>query len=537
MLTELVVRNLGIIDELSLVFGAGMTVVTGETGAGKTLVVSAIDLLTGGRADASLVRPGADQADIQGRFVVGDTETVVRRVIPRGGRSRVYVNDHMSTVAALSERAGELVDLHGQHSHQSLLKGSVQCALLDRFGGVDDSELAALLAELKLVNKEFSNLGGDVRARTREIDLLRHQLAEIEAAAIEDQDEDARLDAEETLLADAGAARQAAESAVARLDADGPAAKSVATVIDVLQGWSVFTDLVARLHDVVAELSDVVAEIRHRGESIDEDPERLELLRTRRAQLSGLRRKYGETLQEVVAFGADTAERLTELEGYDHKAAALDAKRSHLFAKLTKERASLLAARTNAAPRFAHEVERKLRNLAMPDARLKVRVLGESGSDVAFELAANPGHEPRPLNRVASGGELARTMLALRMVLTAGPPTLVFDEVDAGIGGEVARTVGASLAALADRHQIMVVTHLAQVAAFADHHVTVTKDGTNTAVSVARLLDEDARLVELSRMLSGSPDSMAARDHATELVNAARVLRRLPGSGLVPGGH
>ncbi|NCG36717.1 MAG: DNA repair protein RecN [Actinobacteria bacterium] len=524
MLTELLVRDLGVIDELSLVLGEGMTVVTGETGAGKTLVVGAIDLLTGGRADASLVRPGATEAEIQGRFVRGDDELIVRRVIPREGRSRVYINGHLATVSALTDHGVDLIDLHGQHAHQSLLKPAVQRAALDQFGGVDTGPLATLLDELRAVDADLSELGGDERSRAREIDLLRHQLAEIEAAGVEDGDEDGRLDEEESLLADAGAHREAARTAVAALDGDGPAAASVAEALQVLDVRSPFSDLVSRLRGVQAELADIAAEARDRAEQIDDDPERLELLRHRRAMLRELRRKYGETLEEVVAFGVESSDRLAELSSFEERANTLDDRKAGLLAELTRVRAEVLSVRTEAAPRFAAAVEKNLKGLAMAGARLEVTVGGEAGDDITIRLAANAGHDPQPLSKVASGGELARAMLALRLVLTSGPPTLVFDEVDAGIGGEVAHTVGANLAALTSDHQVLVVTHLAQVAACADHHVAVSKrevDG--VTVSAAHLLADDARIIELSRMLSGSPDSSAAREHAEELINSARL--------------
>ncbi len=526
MLAELVVRNLGVIDEVSLVLGEGLTAVTGETGAGKTLIVGAIDLLTGGRADASLVRPGADEAEIQGRFVVGDDELIVRRVIPRDGRSRVYINGHLATVSALSDHGADLVDLHGQHAHQSLLKPGVQRAALDQFGGIDTQLLASLLDELRATERALDELGGDDRARAREIDLLRHQLAEIEAVGIQDADEGARLDDEESLLADATAHREAAAQTVSLLDADGPAANGIAAAIAALDGRSPFNDLSVRLHGLAAEIADVAAEARSRSEGIDDDPVRLEALRERRALLRELRRKYGETLDDVLHYEQGTAARLAELMAFDERAAELDARRAALLADLTRVRAEVLGARTEAAPRFAEAVEAHLAGLAMAGARLDVTVAGEAGEEVTIRLAANAGHEPQPLNRVASGGELARTMLALRRVLTAGPPTLVFDEVDAGIGGDVANTVGQNLGDLARTHQVLVVTHLAQVAAFADRHVAISKrtvDG--ETLSDAVVLDDDARITELSRMLSGSPDSSSARQHAQELVAGASSRR------------
>lgn len=521
MLTELVVRDLGVIHELSLVLGPGMTAVTGETGAGKTLIVGAIDLLTGGRADASLVRPGADEAEIEGRFVHDDEEIVVRRVIPRDGRSRVYLDGRLATVGALSEHGAHLVDLHGQHAHQSLLKGPVQRGALDRFGAIDTSALAALVDDLRAVDAALEELGGDERARAREIDLLQHQVDEIEAAGIADADEDARLDREEDLLADATAHREAAGVAQGLLDADGSAAGGVAEALAALDGRAPFDDLATRLRSVAAELADLAAEVRDRAEQIDDDPERLGALRERRALLRELRRKYGDDLAEVESFAREAGERLAELRSHDARAAALDVRRGELSSALAKEQARVRAARAAAAPRLAEAVEGHLAGLAMAGARLAVDVDGPAGDDVRFLLAANAGHDPQPLAKVASGGELARTMLALRLVLSAGPPTLVFDEVDAGIGGSAAATVGNSLAALADTHQVLVVTHLAQVAAVADHHVAITKQAVEgSTVSAATLLDREARITEVSRMLSGSPDSDAAREHAIELLGA-----------------
>ena len=522
MLTELAVRDLGVIDELSIVLGAGMTAVTGETGAGKTLVVGAIDLLTGGRADPSLVRPGASEAEIEGRFVLGDDEYVVRRVVPADGRSRAYINGRLASVGALAELGADLVDLHGQHAHQSLLKSPVQRGALDRFGGVDTSSLESLKDDLRSIDSALAELGGDSRARAREIDLLRHQVAEIDQAAISDGDEDERLDAEESLLADAGAHREAAAAAVQLLDADGPVAEELGRAMAALADRQPFSDAFERLNVASAELADLAADLRERAETIDDDPARLEALRDRRHTLRELRRKYGDTLDEVLEFGSESADRLVDLERHDERAAELDARRAEVEALLAAERASVRTARSDAAPRMAEAVESNLVELAMRGSRLDISVEGDAGEDVTLRLAANVGHDPLPLTRVASGGELARTMLALRLVLTAGPDTLVFDEVDAGVGGEAARAVGRSLSSLTDRHQVLVVTHLAQVAAFADHHVNVHKvERKGVVASEVTILDLDDRVIELSRMLSGSPDSASAREHAEELLAGA----------------
>ena len=522
MLTELAVRDLGVIDALSIVLGPGMTALTGETGAGKTLVVGAIDLLTGGRADAALVRPGAPQAEIEGRFHTDGEETVVRRVIPSDGRSRAYIDGHLATVGALGELGRAQVDLHGQHAHQSLLRGGVQRAALDRFGAVDTARLESLIDDLRAVDAGLAELGGDARARFREIDLLRHQLAEIDGAAISDPDEDERLDHHESRLADASAHREAAARAVGLLGADGMVSEGLAQAQAVLAGREPFVELTGRLADAAAEIADVASETRSLSEALEDDPAALAAVRDRRQLLAGLRRKYGSTLGEVLDFRSQAAARLAELEGYEERAARLEQRRSEGSERLAAERSRVLDQRAVAAPRLAAAVEQHLAELAMGGARFAVSVDGEAGERVSFQLAANPGHEPVPLRSAASGGELARTMLALRLVLSTGPPTLVFDEVDAGIGGTAAQAVGRSLAQLTGAHQVIVVTHLPQVAAYADHHAVLGKsEAHGSAVVGLRTLEGEDRLVELSRMLSGSPQSASARQHAEELLAVA----------------
>ncbi len=522
MLTELVVRNLGVIEDMELVLGTGMTAVTGETGAGKTLVVGAIDLLTGGRATPALVGPCAPEAEVEGRFVTGERETVLRRVIPADGRSRAYIDGHLATAAALEELGCDLVDLHGQHTHQSLLRGPIQRSVLDSFGAVDTATMAGLTDELRSVEAGLAALGGDARARFREIDLLRHQLSEIDGAAISDPGEDERLDRDESVLADAAAHRQAAAHAMRLLSADSEVSDGLGRAQTVLAGREPFAGLVSRIVDASAEIADIAADARACLEAITDDPAALAALRERRQLLAGLRRKYGSTLGEVLDFRSEAAGRLDELEGYETRAASLEARRSEVSERLGAERARVLAARSEAAPRLAAAVGSRLAELAMGAARLSVDVSGDAGEQVSFRLAANPGHEPLPLSRVASGGELARTMLALRLVLTAGPETLVFDEVDAGVGGTAARAVGSSLAALSIDHQVIVVTHLPQVAAYADHHLALEKAEVagSTRVGLRTVVGED-RLVELSRMLSGSPQSASALQHAEELLESA----------------
>jgi len=532
VLEELAVRDLGVIEALRLVLRPGMTALTGETGAGKTLVVDAIELLVGGRSDPSLVRAGAEEAWVEGRFRVAeelgsapdeDDEVVLARAIPATGRSRAYVNGRLATVAELRSWGERLVDLHGQHAHQSLLTPVVQRAALDRYGGVDLGPLHAARHERRAVEEQLSALGGDERARARELDLVRYQVDELARASITGPDEDEALDAEESVLSDAVAHQEAAALAATALGDDGGAADGLGRAVAAVAGRAPFTDHERRLRAAVAEVADLAVELRATGEGIADDPRRLAAIRERRQVLSDLRRKYGSTLAEVLAFQAEAEARLHELEQHDRRAAALDEARRRAEAAEAEAAAVVAAARRRAAGPLAGAVAEHLHDLAMPRARVEVAVEGEGPADeVTLRLAANPGSPPQPLAKVASGGELARAMLALRLVLTAGPPTLVFDEVDAGIGGEAAVSVGRALAALAATHQVLVVTHLPQVAAFAGAHVRVTKRSDEDAtVATIEDLDEAGRVDELSRMLSGLPESTTARQHASELLALA----------------
>ncbi|HEX7276660.1 MAG TPA: DNA repair protein RecN, partial [Acidimicrobiales bacterium] len=506
MLVELHVRDLGVIADLTLVLQPGMTALTGETGAGKTLVVEAIELLVGERADPVLVRPGADEARVEGRFVVGEEEVVLARVVPRAGRSRAYVDGHLATVAELAEIGGRLVDLHGQHAHQSLLGGRVQRAALDRFGRIDLAPLAAARTKVTAVDGALAGLGGDARARAREIDLLAFQVGELDAAGLTDPDEDDALEVEEELLAEATAHRQAGVAAHAALRDDGGAADAVALAIEAVGGRKPFAEIESRLRSVAAELDEAAADARRTADAIAEDPERLDQVRARRRQLRELCRKYGERLSDVLEYGADARMRLAELHSHDERVTELEEERIVAVAAVEQAAAAVGRARREAAPRLAAAVERHLRELALPRARFEVAVAAQeddpAGTTATFLLGANPGEVALPLAKVASGGELARTMLACRLVLSDAPPTLVFDEVDAGVGGQAALAVGRALASLGGQHQVLVVTHLAQVAAFADHQVAVTKDERDgRTVADVRRLDDHQRVVELSRML------------------------------------
>jgi len=536
MLVELRVENLGIIADLQLVLGDGMTVITGETGAGKTLIVDALDLLCGGRADPALVRDGADQARVEGRFVDGEVEVVLARVVPLSGRSRGYVDGHLATATELADCGRALVDLHGQHAHPSLLVPAEQRALLDRFAGAPAAaaraDLATARAARRRVEEEQAEIGGDDRSRARQLDLLRYELAEIDAAGIEDPEEEAALASEEEILADAEAHRAALDEAHALLE--GAAQDAVGAASAAIATREPFASLAERLRALQIETAEAAHDLRVAAEQIVADPQRLSDVQQRRARLRELVRKYGPTLADVQAYGREARERIAQLEGHEARAAALADALAAADRGVVKAAKALSAARTKGAGPLAAAVEEQLRELAMPAATFEVSVepgdfatAGDDGADeVTFLLAPNPGESARPLARAASGGELARAMLALRVVLSAAPPTLVFDEVDAGIGGEAGTAVGRALATLGGQHQVLCVTHLPQVAAFADSQVAVSKSevGKRTVASAELVLD-DARVGEVSRMLAGVGESAHARRHAEELLTRAHEAR------------
>jgi DNA repair protein RecN (Recombination protein N) len=565
MLAELRVTQLGVIEDVTVVLGPGMTALTGETGAGKTLIVDAISLLLGGRADPALVRPGADEAVVEGRFVgsEGVAELVLTRVIPATGRARAYIDGRMASAQQLGELGEQLVDLHGQHAHQSLLRPAAQRAALDAGAGITTDELMEARRKLRALAKAQADIGGDARSRTRELDLLRYQVGELDAAGIDSPSEDDDLRGEEEWLSDASTLRQAAAMVAEGLAGDEGIIDRLGSLVSELSGRPPLRSLHDRLLAGQAELSDVAGGARAAVETFEDDPGRLTEVGARRRLLTDLRRKYGDTLAEVIAFGNQARARIAELEDHDSRAASLDRDRSEAEAELRAAEERLGTARRASAAAFAAEVESALRELAMPRARFGVEIGSDlAGEEVTWLLGANPGESLLPLAKVASGGELARAMLAVRLVLTrrraeraerggrvavaalGGPggaggagdtdevrrldvaPTLVFDEVDAGIGGEAAVAVGRALADLGAEHQVLVVTHLPQVAAFADRHLVVHKHaiGERTVAS-AETVDGSARVVELSRMLSGRPDSATARRHAEEL-----LAHRQPGS-------
>jgi len=532
VLSDLRVRDLGVIDDLTLQLEPGMTAITGETGAGKTLVVEAVELVLGGRAVAGLVRAGAAEALVEARFVVVDDgdaerEVVLGRSIPLSGRSRAWLDGRMATVGALSDASEGLLDVHGQHERESLLSQAAQRRALDAFAATDLGPLTEARRHLASVDEQLAALGGDPQQRAREADVLGHQAAEIAAAHLRDGEE-ADLRAEEARLSDLGAHRAAASVALAALDGEQPGNDSVLELLgaasDALGDRAPFADVAARLRGAQADLSDLASELRRAVETWEDDPAALADVQGRLHMLADLRHKYGPTLSDVIAFGAEAERRLEALAAAAGRAEELAAARETAVRAVADAEGHVRAVRQRAAPDLADAAGRRLAELAMRGARFEISVGDDGpGDDVVFGLGANPGEPVQPLARVASGGELARSMLALRLVAREGPDTMVFDEVDAGVGGAAALSLGRALREVARDRQVLVVTHLAQVAAFADQQIAVRKHvrGGRT-LTTAETLGDDERVVELSRMLSGHPDSATARAHAEELLASAQ---------------
>ncbi|QBR91293.1 DNA repair protein RecN [Nocardioides euryhalodurans] len=557
MLEEIRIESLGVIDSSALELGPGLTVITGETGAGKTMIVTALGLLLGGRADSGAVRTGARTARVEGTVVVGslpdfgaavdavggeveEDRVVLGRTVSAEGRSRAFAGGASVPVARLAELTEPLVAVHGQSDQHRLLRPAAQRGALDRFAGEPVAEplarYQALHADLRATEQELDDVTTHARDRAREADLLRFGLEEI--GAVEPQPgEDGELAAEEARLGHADSLRTAAEGAreslssdLDRPDALGAVAAARAALESVRDHDPEAAGLADRVADLSYVLADLAADVASYASALETDPARLAAVSERRAALVALTRKYGETADEVLAWQERSGQRLLELDGTDERIEVLRARREQLHGELTAVAVELSAARVEAAGRLGTEVTSELSDLAMPHARVEVAVttgerFGSSGRDeVEIRLAANLGADPRPLAKGASGGELSRVMLALEVALAGtGPaPTFVFDEVDAGVGGTAAVEVGRRLARLARSAQVLVVTHLPQVAAFADRHVVVTKasDGTVTSSGLT-VLDDAARERELSRMMAGLSESDTALAHARELLETA----------------
>jgi DNA repair protein RecN (Recombination protein N) len=574
VLEELRIRGLGVIDDAVLPLGPGLTVVTGETGAGKTMVVTGLLLLFGGRGESTRVRTGADQASVDGQLGVADPDViervhgaggtldddaqlVLRRVVSAAGRSRAFVGGASVPVAVLGELADRLIAVHGQADQLRLTRRTEQLGALDRFGDIDTSAYRAAYETWRSAAEQLAERLAGAGQLRREADLLAHGIAEIEAAEPH-AGEDVELTALAARLGHADALRLAARLAHDALagDADDPTSDAPHAVtligaarsaIDLQSGADAeLDDLAARVAELGTVAVDVATELRNYVDRLDADPARLAEIEERRRVLRDLVRKYGDAQADVggvIAWAEQARTRLQDLDVSDEAIAELTARRDAATELVDGLARTLHTRRATVAATLADAVSTELAGLAMPDAVVTIEVRPRSGGqgvhtlgelqlgadgcdDVEFLLRAHAQAPALPIARGASGGELSRVMLALEVCLagTDPVPTMVFDEVDAGVGGRAAVEVGRRLARLAKDHQVIVVTHLAQVAAYADRHVVVDKtagsgSGGVTASDVRLVAGED-RVTELARMLAGT-DSAAARRHAAELMAAA----------------
>ncbi|GAB3248202.1 DNA repair protein RecN [Arthrobacter pigmenti] len=570
MIEQIQIRDLGVITDATLPLGPGFSVVTGETGAGKTMVVTALGLLLGARSDAGVVRTGAKAAvaeaivnvdpnseaaqtavDAGGELEEYDdgAELMLARTVGADGRSRAHVGGRSAPVGVLGRIGGSLVAVHGQSDQLRLRSSAAQRDALDKYAGEELQQLlvdyAAKYARWREAAVEVDELRNDSRERIREAESLQTALEEIDGVDPQ-PGEDEALKAESIKLANIEELRAAALGAgqclTADVDVDTPDA---ATLVDTAKRSleqaghhdEALQNASERLAEVGYILTDVAGELSSYAASLDsEGPGRQAEVEERRARLSDLIRKYAPTIDEVLEWAQSSRTRLDELTGDDARIEALDTEVQELEQQLTVLAGKMTALRVSAGSELSKRVSKELAALAMPDAVMDVRIedagqLGPYGSDtVELLLQPHQGAPPRPLGKGASGGELSRVMLAIEVVLAEVDPvpTFVFDEVDAGVGGRAAVEIGRRLAMLAKHVQVIVVTHLPQVAAFADQHITVIKtpgkndDGGVTASDV-RLLDDAERVKELARMLAGQEDSSSAQAHAQELLEDARA--------------
>ncbi len=572
-LTEIRIRGLGAIDDVTLELGPGLTVVTGETGAGKTMVVSGLTLLFGGRADQGRVRANG-RAGVEGRLALppdspvwqraadagadpdDDGSLILARTISAEGRSRAFLGGRSVPVGVVSELAESLLAVHGQTDQLRLSRPAEQRRALDRYAGTAHLALIDRYREAhdrwRTATAELDRRRTQARELAQAADVLRHGLEEIDAAAPE-PGEDEALATQVKRLSDADALRAAADEARMALVGDvtgdfggGEVPQDATAALALAERALASSDdptlvlLAQDLADAVAVVSDVAGQLAGYVADLDADPARLAEVLDRRALITGLTRKYadpGDGLGGVLAWADDARRRLSELDVSDEALEQLAAERDAARAQVDELGAQISAGRRAAAEGFAAEVGRELAGLAMKSARVSFSIdsdpdePGPDGLDqVALLLAAHPGAPARPVHKGASGGELSRVMLAIEVVFAGADPVpvMVFDEVDAGVGGQAAGEIGRRLAQLARQHQVVVVTHLAQVAAFADTHLVVDKSpdtGAGVTATDIRAVEADDRVRELARMLSGLADSDTGQAHARELLAVAAEAR------------
>ena len=567
MLRELTIRNLAVLEEAKVAFAAGLNVLTGETGAGKSIVIDALLLVRGARVQADLIRTGAETASVEAVFEVppsgpvaavldeaghapADGQLVIKRELSRSGRHRVFVNDSAATVGLLERLGDVLVEIHGQHEHQRLMEPARQLDLLDRFADCEEARLrlGERWRQWDTARSDLARIRDEAREGARKEELYRWELSEIDAVQLRDGEED-ELRGERRRLQNAERIYAGLQEVMDLLQEDAQAAGArLGRAASLLRDLSRFDPDVGApieaLEGAQAYVEDAVARARALRDRAVMDPDRLRLVDERMDAISGIKRKYGETSAAVSAYREEIARALDRIERHDAIVEETQAEVARASEAASRQGRELSETRAEAAPRLERLIQRELRTLGMDHARFRVALrrevagaedlasgpdgwrLGARGAESAeFLLSANPGEELKPLAKVVSGGELSRTMLAIKTILAASEdvPSMVFDEVDAGIGGRVADAVGHKLRQTAAGRQVLCVTHLAPIAAYAEHHLLVdkrvAKGATKTTVTA---LDAGGQVEEIARMLGGERITDASRRHARELLKAAR---------------
>jgi DNA repair protein RecN (Recombination protein N) len=553
MLTELRIRNFAIIESLTLPLSDGFNVLSGETGAGKSIIVGALGFLLGERGSSDLIRTGADKATVEGVFDISsspalaamidergiesdDGTVVLKREISSAGRGRAWANGSPVTATVLGEIGRALVNLHGQHEAQTLLDGESQRAILDEFGGAGDAarEVKQLHGELASVRRDIAGLSSRKAEAERRADYLRHVAREVEEAKLT-PGEDTRLEDEARVLENADELRGLAEGISTLLSDEGEGIldrlaqvnRSLASVQRVDASGAKLQELFDAGFYALDELARAIDDY---ATSVELDPDRLDAVRRRRDLIYSLVKKYGPTLDDVIETGRASRAELDLVDSGSFDLAQLQSREKAASEKLDAAARKLTSLRSTAVKKLSKAVDGVLPDLGMNGGRFSVSLapktaIDEHGAeDVEFRVALNVGHDARPLARVASGGELSRVMLALKTILARADsvPTLVFDEVDAGIGGKVGLQVGDTLRRVAEHHQVFAISHLPQIAARAHNHIVVAKaaKGGVTTADVT-VLEGSTRVVEIARMLGGDPDSKVSRAHAKELLESA----------------
>jgi DNA repair protein RecN (Recombination protein N) len=556
LLSRLVVKNFAIIDKIEVEFNEGFNVLTGETGAGKSIVINALNLLLGDRASSDLVRTGEDEASVEGLFELNrakdintilddqdipleDGQLIVRRVVNRSGRNRAYLNGVLSPISLLKEIGEKLVDMFSQHDHQSLSKPGLHLMLLDEFSGCDKSRLQItdLVRQRKRIIADIERLTGDSAAER--IDYLDFQVKEIDAATLEEGEEE-KLTAERRVLVNIEKLAQLSGESESRLYSDDDAIiESLSGIADRVREINELDPAFAGNADAadesIALLEDLATSLRDYVNRLEADPAQLNEVEDRLETIFRLKKKHGGEISDIIARRNQLAEELDELQNAEDRAAKLAIEKDSLGLEILKLARELTTQRTDCAVKLEKKISRELSALNMPRTKFKVFLkprdgegadaIGEKGAeDCEFLISPNPGEEPKPLARIASGGELSRVMLSLKSALEKkGLATLVFDEVDSGVGGPTAAAVGERLESLARQHQVIVITHLPQIASMGSTHYHVEKQsGKNSTSTTITQLGHERRIEEVARMLGDREITETTRLQAKEMIERAR---------------